>query len=130
MLPVLLPGEHSLEMATLAYEQLTDGPFPVLRFRIDTPGEATRLYSYDYRQALVSAYCLGDVINHEYVVSGGLSLSSDGRFLSMTVARVIDGEFPTFEDWGSVVVDTLTGHYARLMGLGTIGWAVASGEGN
>lgn len=127
MTPVHLPGEHSLDIATHVDEASTEGALPVLRFERDGRSGLTELYMYDYQDQLLTNYCLGGVLNQEHTISGALLASPDGRFLATTLAEITNGELPTFEDREVLVIDTESGHYARIEGVGIIGWAVAPG---
>jgi hypothetical protein len=121
MKAIILPGGDSIDLTTLVYREITGEAFPVYRTGPDIY-KPRPLYMFDYKTLILKNYCLESAFNTG--ISGSILMSKDGRFLSTTLYDVSDSIPQKFVPKSMLVLDTETGHFARIEGFEIIGWGI------
>ena len=121
MKAVVLPGGDSIDITTLVFKEVTGESFPV--YRTGSENYKPRpLYMFDYKNLILKDYCLESALDE--VISGRISISKDGRLLSTTLYDVTEGVVQDLVPKAVLVLDTETGHFSRILGFESIGWAI------
>jgi hypothetical protein len=125
MKPIFLPGGDSIDITTSTYVRATKNAFPVIRTIADVD-EPHSLYMFDYSKNVLKDYCL------RVISSGFISFSQDERFLATTLyyasENVSEEGTRDLVPEETMILDTETGHYARIKGFESAGWGMAGGD--